>query len=111
IRDSSCCIVLNTSERAASRGTDIGYSFYEVYGVPFFEIVLDGEESLDEQVEDACAWLDGLQDDTLVLGFGGPRESEYPGVYDIAYHVMESILRGTVRGHKGVTPLCPCALL
>lgn len=94
IRDSSCCIVLNTSERSVSRGTDIGYTFYDTYGVPFFEIVLDGEEPLDEQVKRACAWVDSLKDDALVLGFGGPRESEYPGVYDIAYHVTESILRG-----------------
>ena len=93
IRDSSCCVVFNTRERGASPGTDIGYAFNEKYGVPHFEITLDAPEGLDVQVERACAWLQGFDDDALVLGMGGPRASEYPGIYDIAYHVMQTFLR------------------
>lgn len=92
IRDSSCCIVLNTVAHRISPGTDISYELYEKYGVPAFEVVIDGKEPLDEQVRRACAWLDGLPGDALVLGVGGPRASEYPGIYNIAHHVTTAVL-------------------
>ncbi len=92
IRDSSCCIVLNTCERGASPGTDIGYEFYETYGIPHFEIEIDGADTIDVQIERACEWLNALDSDAIVLGFGGPRASEYEGIYDIAYHVVHSLL-------------------
>lgn len=92
IRDSTCCLVLNTAGHGVSQGTDIGYALYERYHVPAFEIVIDGIESLDKQVEHACAWLEALPEETLVLGVGGPRESECPGIYGIAYHVVTAIL-------------------
>jgi hypothetical protein len=92
IRDSSCCIALNTHERGTSRGTDIGYAFYEKYDIPSFEIIVDDQATIDEQIERACEWLRSLNDDALVLGIGGPRASEFPGIYDIAFHVVESIL-------------------
>lgn len=92
IRDSTCCIALNTKVHGTSRGTDLGYECYEKYGIPHFEIVIDGPESIDDQIERACVWLNDLDDDAIVLGLGGPRASEYPGIYDIAYHVTESIL-------------------
>jgi len=93
IRDSTCCIALNTAARGTSRGTDFGYECYDKYGIPNFEIVIDGPDSIDAQVERACSWLQGLHDDAIVLGLGGPRASEYPGIYDIAYHVTELILQ------------------
>jgi len=93
IRDSTCCIALNTSVRRVSQGTDFGYERYEKYGIPHFEITVDGPDPIDAQVEQACAWLRSLNDDAIVLGFGGPRASEYPGIYEIAYHVTEAILR------------------
>lgn len=92
IRDSSCCIALNTHTRGTSLGTDIGYAFYEKYHIPSFEITIDDPSTIDEQIANACAWLHSLEDDALVLGVGGPRASEFPGIYDIAYHVTESIL-------------------
>lgn len=92
IRDSTCCVVLNTSVRGASRGTDAGYVFSERYGVPYFEFELDDPTTYDAQVERVCAWLRGLEDDAIVLGVGGPRASEYPGIYDIAYHVVDALL-------------------
>ena len=91
IRDSTCCVVLNTGARGVSRGTDIGYAFCEKYGTPFFEIALDGDEPLGEQVLRASAWLEGLGGD-IVLGFGGPRASEYPGIYEIAFQVTTELL-------------------
>ena len=92
IRDSTCCIVLNTATRGTSRGTDFGYECYEKYGTPYFEIVVGGPESIESQVKRACTWLRHLDDDAIVVGVGGPRASEYPGIYDIAYHAVEAIL-------------------
>ena len=92
IRDSTCCIVLNTQAKGVSHGTDIGYGFYEKYGIPHYEIVVDGPVSIEEQIDRACEWLDALDDDAIVLGLGGPRASEYPGVYDIAFNVVKQLL-------------------
>ena len=92
IRDSTCCIVLNTSESAVSPGTEAGFAFNEKYGIPSFGIALDGPDTIDEQAERACEWLRGFHDDAIVLAFGGPRASEYPGIYDIASRVVERIL-------------------
>ncbi|MBR0406337.1 MAG: hypothetical protein IJI68_14215 [Eggerthellaceae bacterium] len=92
IRDSTCCIVLNTGGRGTSPGTDAGYVFNEKYGVPHFDIEIGGERSVEEQLEDACEWLRAFDDDAIVLGFGGPRESEYPGVYEIAFDVVKELL-------------------
>ena len=92
IRDSTCCITLNTADLGTSPGTDLGYACYEKYGTPHFEIVLDGPEPLSEQIERACAWLLALSDDAIVLGVGGPRASEYPGIYDIAHEVVTTLL-------------------
>lgn len=93
IRDSTCCIALNTSMKGTSQGTDVGYGFYAKYGIPHFEIVVDSkEEPIDAQVQRCCAWLRDLNDDAIELGIGGPRASEYEGIYEIAYHVVETIL-------------------
>lgn len=93
IRESTCCITLNTHQEGTSPGTDVGFVFYEKYGIPHFEIYVDVPATIDAQVEQAVTWLDSLNDDAIVLGFGGPRESEYPGVYDIAFQVVEELLQ------------------
>ena len=92
IRDSSCCVVLSTRAAGTSPGTDRGYAFYEKYDVPFFEFKLDEPGLLDVQFEQACTWLEGLNDDALVVSFGGPRASEYPGIYDMAFNVVTQLL-------------------
>ena len=92
IRDSTCSIVLNTQSSRVSPGTDAGYRFSDEYGIPYFEINLDEPDSYDAQVERACDWLREFDDDAIVLGFGGPRASEYQGVYDIAFQMVERIL-------------------
>ena len=93
IRDSTCCIVLNTPDRGTSPGTDASFVFNEKYGVPHFEIEIGGERSVEEQLEDACTWLRGFDDGAIVLGFGGPRESEFHGVYEIAYSAVEALIK------------------
>jgi hypothetical protein len=93
IRDSSCCLVLNTHSRGISKGTDIGYALYAQYDTPYYEITIDGEESLDAQIDAAYEWIESLNDDAIVLGIGGPRKSECPKAYDIAYRVIESLLK------------------
>ena len=92
IRDSTCCIALNTQGLGTSPGTDAGFAFYEKYSIPYFVLALDEPDLLGAQLERACEWIRALDDDSIVLGIGGPRASEYPGIYDIAYHVTESIL-------------------
>ena len=92
IRDSTCCIILNTHAKGTSPGTDAGYEFSAKYGVPYFEIWLDDPAAFDEQLECARAWLDALENDSIVLGFGGPRASEFPGVYDLAFKAVTFLL-------------------
>lgn len=92
IRDSTCCIVFNTSTQGTSPGTDAGNVFYEKYGTPNLELLLDGPDSLEVQIDRACAWLEELDDDAIVLGFGGPRASEYPGIYDIAFNTVKVLI-------------------
>lgn len=97
IRDSSCCIALNTRDKSSSPGTNIGYPFYEKYGIPYFEILVDDPDSIDAQIEQARVWLHSLDDDALELGLGGPRASEFPGIYDIAAHVIKTLLESDLR--------------
>lgn len=92
IRDSSCCICFNTHERGTSHGTDAGYVFYEKYGVPNFDIVLDGPEPLDTQIHAAIDWLESLDDDEIRVSIGGPRASEYSGIYDIVFNAVTTIV-------------------
>lgn len=92
IRDSSCCIVLNTRKRNTSPGTDIGYAFYETYRIPHYEILIDDPSTIDAQIEDAIDWLNHLDDDAIVLGIGGPRASEHSGIYDISHRVVTTLL-------------------
>lgn len=93
IRDSTCTIVLATRAKGTSPGTDAGFAFNEKYGIPYFELVLDEPGLFDAQFASACDWLRAFDDDAIVLGFGGPRASEYPGVYDIAFKVVEGLIK------------------
>jgi len=92
IRDSTCCIVFNTHTSGISPGTSAGYTFNEKYDVPHFDIWLDGPDSIDQQIERACDWLRALDDDAIVLGIGGPRASEYPGIYEISHGATQLLL-------------------
>ena len=92
IRDSSCCIVFNTRAGGTSPGTDAGFAFYEKYGIPHFEIDPDGPAPIEAQVQAAVEWLNSLDDDAIALGIGGPRASEYEGIYDIAFEATKAIV-------------------
>lgn len=92
IRDATCCVVLNTRDRGVSRGTDIGYAFNEKYRTPHFDLHLDEPGLMDEQFDRLREWLRAMGDDAITLSFGGPRASEYPGVYEIAYQVTSKLL-------------------
>lgn len=94
IRDSTYTVVLNAPDRGVSPGTDIGYAFSEKYQTPCFEIMLGDPSTYDEQTTRAIEWLNAFENDAIVLGFGGPRASEYPGIYDIAYRIATAILKG-----------------
>lgn len=93
IRDSTCTIVFNSAAGGISPGTDAGFVFNDKYGVPHFEIWIDGPEPLDRQLAEAREWLDSFDDDAIVLGVGGPRASEYPGIYDIVFDAVTSLLQ------------------
>ena len=84
--------MFNIHASDASPGTSAGYQFNEKYGIPHFDIWLDGPDSIDQQIERACDWLRALDDDAIVLAIGGPRASEYPGIYEIAFAATQSLL-------------------
>ena len=92
IRDSTCCIVFNTRTAGTSKGTDAGFAFNEKYGIPHWEFMLDDPSSYDEQIQAAIDWLNELNDDAIDVSIGGPRASEYPGIYDIVFDVVTEIL-------------------
>lgn len=92
IRDSTCCIVFNTHAAGTSRGTDAGYAFYEKYNTPNWTFVLGDPDTYGAQVKAAIDWLNGLNDDAIVISIGGPRASEYDGIYDVAFNVVTAIL-------------------
>ena len=91
IRDSSCCIVFRPPAPGASPGTDAGNVFNERYATPRFDFALANPQTYDEQIEEAYEWLRKF-DGNIVLGVGGPRESEYPGMYNIAFNLIKTLL-------------------
>ena len=92
IRDSTCCIVFVAGASGISPGTDAGFAFNEKYGVPHLDLPLDSGLSRDDLLKTAIEWLDALNDDAIALGVGGPRASEYPGIYDIVFDVTSALL-------------------
>ena len=94
IRDSNCCLVFNANDGNTSSGTDAGMEFFTKYSISY--IYLDLDEKKDVLAEKIRAWLNSLfgDDEKIVLGVGGPRASEYDGVEDIVYEVLELSLIG-----------------
>ena len=91
VRDSTCCIVFRAPDLGTSPGTDAGDAFAAQYDTPYFDFALGDPKTYDEQLERAFDWL-GTFDGTIVLGVGGPRESEYPGMRDLAFDLVKSLL-------------------
>ena len=92
IRDSTCCLALSAHAPDVSPGTSAGYAFYDKYAKPHWTFDIDDASSYEQQVDAIVQWLEGFDDDPIALAVGGPRASEYPGIYDIAYGVVESII-------------------
>jgi hypothetical protein len=89
VRDSHAVLVLVPGTEHESPGT----SFAErcarlVFLRPWRTVTLPRRDA----VERAAAWLSALLaaagDEAFVLGVGGPRESESPGIYEEAYGFM-----------------------
>ena len=93
VRDSTCCVFLNTKHRAVSPGTDAAYAFLAKYDKPAFEIVLDDREPVEDQVLSCAEWIASLNLGEIVLGVGGPRASEYPGIYDLSYSLTRLLIQ------------------
>lgn len=91
IRDSTCCIVFRAPASGTSPGTDAGDAFNDRYATPRFDFALADPQTYGEQTDAAFEWLSEF-DGSIVLGVGGPRESEHPGMYDIAFGLVQSLL-------------------
>lgn len=97
IRDSSACIVFDTPGSTVSPGTRAGMPFFDAYGVPCFTYDL-GTGAL-SQDDDLAAWVAKVSRGCypFVLGVGGPRASEYDGIYDIVFAVISRVIEATRR--------------
>ena len=91
IRDSTCCMVFRAPDPDASPGTEAGNVFAELYNTPTFDFALGDPKTYDEQLERAFEWLSGFEG-SIVFGVGGPRESEHPGMYDLAFGLVKRLL-------------------
>jgi hypothetical protein len=92
VRDADATmIVVDTGGVAASRGTALARELAQEHRKPL--LVIDLQVS--SAVETAAAWLRALNGEHgggLVLGIGGPRESEGPGIYARAKDFIDAIL-------------------
>jgi hypothetical protein len=74
-----------------SQGTGLAAGFAQRYGKPVRVI----DVAADDAASITAAWLERLVaqlGDHLMLGIGGPRESEAPGIYARARVVLDSVL-------------------
>jgi len=85
VRDSDATLVLKPQEIESSYGTD--YTIGAADGLERPCLVLSSVDSAA-----AIAWLDSLGDE-LDLNVAGLRESKFPRIYDMAYTLVEEVLR------------------
>jgi len=85
VRDSDATLVLVAASGGRSAGTELAREIAESLGRP--HLVADVAEEL--EVRRFLASLPG----GVVLGIGGPRESEAPGIYREARALLERVLR------------------
>ena len=89
VRDSDATLILappSTNGVAASPGTELTLELAGKYQKPSLVI---GEGSADE-IATVLDWLAG-QGRGLTLNVAGPRESESPGVYQLAFDVVSTL--------------------
>ena len=90
VRDSDATLILalpSTNSVAASPGTKLTLELAAKYQKPSLVI---GEGGRDEFIT-VMNWLAG-QGSGLILNVAGPRESESPGVYRLAFDVITTLL-------------------
>jgi hypothetical protein len=92
VRDSDATLILvGRAGVAVSKGTGLAAEFAQRYGKPVRVV----DVAADEAAAITTAWLEGLVaqlGDHLVLGIGGPRESEVPSIYARARALLDSVL-------------------
>jgi len=92
VRDSDATlIVVDQAGVAVSKGTSLAGEFAQRYGkpVPVIDVAADDAAAI------TLAWLEeqvARLGDHLVLGIGGPRESEAPGIYARARALLDGVL-------------------
>ena len=87
VQDSDATLLL-TRSGANSPGSDFAIAVAETYTKPHLIIDADSPDG----AERIRAWLKELPS-IRVLGIGGPRESEAPGIYRAASALLEQALR------------------
>jgi Circularly permutated YpsA SLOG family len=92
VRDShAMLIVVDAAGIAVSGGTKLASEFAERYRQPALTI----DPSAPDARSRTAAWLDAQLatfGHDLVLGIGGPRESEAPGMYARAFAFLRNVL-------------------
>ena len=106
VRDAEATLIL-VMGGAVSKGTALAEGLARRYGKP--SLMLDLGEA--GAIEHAIAWLRSdhvcRSGSELVLGIGGPRESEMPGIYRAARSFLATVLpqiQGAGQGGQGAAP-------
>ena len=85
VRDSHATLIVFPWEGEMTPGSAMTAGFAEEYGRPLF--VSNGDD-LDEILD----WLSGIGNE-LTLNIAGPTESKRPGTYDVAYRLIDALLK------------------
>ena len=85
VRDSDATLVL-TRPNAHSPGTSVGVAATQTSSKPHLLVDLDGSDA----IERIRAWFTA-NPHIGILGIGGPRESEAPGIYLAALSLLEAL--------------------
>lgn len=86
VRDSDATLVLSSGK--IGNGTELTIKMAQKMRKPIFIIDLDNNnEKLEEEFND---WL--AENYVEALNIAGPRESNTPGIYNKAYHMLEYLL-------------------
>jgi hypothetical protein len=95
VRDSDATLILaNGEDLSVSIGTQRAHKWAGQHGKPYLVVDVNDEDA----AKRAKAWLSAQKKrfgPHMVLGIGGPRESEAPGIYQSARGVLAALLRPT----------------
>jgi hypothetical protein len=85
VSDSDAVVIINSGVPVSSLGTELGRGESVDAGKPLFEV--DVFDTL--AAWKISAFVASLDD--VVLGVGGPRESESPGIYDLTLPILTQV--------------------